>query len=62
MLHEAVADGTLPLSYATDNGVALLYEDTELVEALSERAGPSAYRIEARDGAAVETRLEPRVL
>jgi peptidase E len=62
VLHRAVAHGTLPLSYATDNGVGLLYEDTELVEALSDRDGPSAYRIEARDGVAEETRILPRVL
>ncbi|AMM21589.1 peptidase [Frondihabitans sp. PAMC 28766] len=63
LLHSLVGDGTLPLSYATDNGVGLLYEGTEFVEALSEREGAGAYRVErTADGSVVETRIEPRVL
>jgi peptidase E len=62
LLHSAVADGTLPTSYATDNGVGLLYEDTQLIEALSDRDGPSAYRIERHGEDVVETRLAPRVV
>lgn len=62
LLHAAVAAGQLPTSYATDNGVALLYEDTELVEVVADRDGASAYRIELIDGAAVETRLPARVV
>ena len=63
LLHERVADGTLPTSYATDDGVGLLYEGTELVEAVSDRDGVAAYRVErGPDGGAVETRLEPRRL
>ena len=63
LLHSLVADGTLPTSYATDDGVGLLYEGTDLVEALSDRDDVAAYRVE-RDaaGAAVETRIEPRRL
>ena len=63
LLHRLVADGTLPTSYATDDGVGLSYEGTELVEAVADRAGVSAYRIErGGDGKAVETRIEPRLL
>ncbi len=63
MLHRLVADGTLPTSYATDDGVGLVYEGTELVEAVADRPGVAAYRIErGADGAAVETRIEPRLL
>jgi len=63
LLHRLVADGTLPTSYATDDGVGLLYEGTELVEVVADRAGVAAYRVERNeDGAAVETRIEPRLL
>lgn len=37
---------TLPLGYATDDGVGLLYHGTELVEAVSEENGKAAYRVE----------------
>ena len=62
LLRSAVAAGELPTSYATDNDVALLYEDAELVDAISDREGPSAYRIELSGGEAIETRLPPRVI
>ncbi len=63
LLHRLVADGTLPLSYATDDGVGLVYEGTELVEAVADRQGVGAYRVErGPDGRAVETRIEPRRL
>ena len=62
LLRSAAAAGELPTSYATDNGVALLYEDAELVDAISDREGPSAYRIELSGGEAIETRLPPRVI
>lgn len=62
-LHRLVAEGTLPTSYATDDGVGLHYEGTELVEAVADRPGVAAYRVErGPDGRAVETRLEPRLL
>jgi peptidase E len=58
-----VADGTLPPGYATDDGVGLVYRGTELVEAVADRPGTAAYRVErGPDGAAVETRIEPRQL
>lgn len=63
LLHRLVADGTLPTAYATDDGAGLLYRGTELVEALTEIPGAAAYRVERGvDGAAVETRIEPRLL
>jgi peptidase E len=63
LLHSLVGDGTLPLSYATDNGVGLLYEGTEFVEALSEVDDAAAYRVERMPGGeVVETRIEPRRL
>ncbi|HEU4999988.1 MAG TPA: peptidase E [Lapillicoccus sp.] len=63
LLHRLVADGTLPTAYATDDGAGLLYRGTELVEALTEIPDAAAYRVErGADGAAVETRIEPRRL
>jgi peptidase E len=63
LLHKLVADGTLPLSFATDDGVGLHYVGTALVESVAELPGKGAYRVEA-DGAGgiTETRLEPRLL
>ncbi|MGY1736273.1 Type 1 glutamine amidotransferase-like domain-containing protein [Geodermatophilus sp. SYSU D00684] len=58
-----VADGTLPAGHATDDGVGLVYRGTALVEAVADRPGRAAYRVErGPDGTAVETRLEPRRL
>lgn len=63
LLHALVADGTLPTSFATDDGVGLVYDGTELVEAVADRPGVAAYRVErGPDGRAVETRIEPRLL
>ncbi|MEV0646326.1 peptidase E [Phytomonospora sp. NPDC050363] len=62
LVHRLVADGTLPETHCTDDGVGLLYRGTELVEALTEIPGKGAY-IVTRDGeTATEKRLEPRVL
>lgn len=44
-----VADGTLPEGWAADDGVALVWHDGELVEAVSERPDPVAYAV-GRDG------------
>jgi peptidase E len=63
LYHRLVADGTLPAGYATDDGVGLVYRGTELAEAVADRPGPAAYRVErGPDGQARETRIEPRRL
>jgi peptidase E len=63
LLHRLVADGTLPTSYATDDGVGLHYRGTELVEAVADRPDVAAYKVERGPaGVAVETRIEPRLL
>ncbi len=63
LLHKLVAEQTLPTSHATDDGVGLVYEGSELVEAVSDRPGAAAYVVErGPDGTAVETRIEPRLL
>ena len=70
LLHRLVAGGELPLSYATDDGVGILYEGTEPVEVITDgplaselaegNPGPAAYRVErAADGTGLETRLPP---
>jgi peptidase E len=61
-VHRAVADGVLPVTHCTDDGVGLVYRGTELVEAVSEVDGKGAYIVQ-RDGDSVtEERLEPRRL
>jgi peptidase E len=61
--HRLVADGTLPGGHATDDGAGLVYRGTHLVEAIADRPRAAAYRVRrGSDGAAVETRLEPRRL
>ena len=63
LLHRLVAEGTLPTSHATDDGVGIVYDGTEIVEVVADRPGAAAYVVErGPDGAAVETRLEPRLL
>ena len=62
LVHRLVADGTLPTTHCTDDGVGLVYRGTELVEAVSEQDGKGAF-IVTRDGdQAVEERIEPRRL
>lgn len=57
-----IAGGDLPPGHAADDGVALLWRNGELVEAVSERPGGQAFRV-TRDGrAAVESPLEVRYL
>ncbi|WP_163506818.1 peptidase E [Fodinicola acaciae] len=63
LFHELIADKTLPAGYATDDGVGLVYRGTRFVEAVTEIPGKGAYHVErSPEGAAVETRIEPRSL
>jgi peptidase E len=62
LVHELVANGLLPTTYATDDRIGILYQDTTPVEVVTDLDvvdpdGPAAYRIELVDGAVVETRL-----
>jgi peptidase E len=62
LIHKLVADGRLPLSYATDNGAGLIYHGTDLHEAFTERPGALAYEIRRDGDTARETPLPTRVL
>jgi peptidase E len=62
LLHQLVGDGVLPTSYATDDGVGIVYRGTSVHEVISDRPGASAYRIELLDGHVIETALIPRLL
>lgn len=63
LLHKLVGNSTLPLSYATDDGVGILYEGTEFVEAVADKTGACAYRVErAPSGDVIETVIETRLL
>jgi len=62
LFQQLIAEGTLPDGYATDDGVGLVYQGTELLEAVSEIRGKGAYLVRRVDGRAVEERIEPRVL
>jgi peptidase E len=57
-----VAGGVLPDGYATDDGVGLVYRGSELVEAVTEVRGKSAYAVRKVGTSAVEEPIETRVL
>jgi peptidase E len=62
LFQQLVGSGVLPAGYATDDGVGIVYRDTEFVEAVSEVAGQGAYRVVREGNQAAEERIEPRVL
>jgi peptidase E len=62
LLQSLVADGTFTEAYATDDGVGLVYEGTDLVEAVAEVDGKGAYHLTRVGDLAREERLEPRGL
>ena len=59
LLHETVRDQVLPLSYATDDGIGILYEGIDAVEVVADRSATeaAAYRIEKSREQVIETRL-----
>lgn len=59
--HKAVKEGLLG-GYAADDGAALHFRGTELVEVVSSREGAAAYRVELVGGQVEETRLVTRYL
>ena len=61
LLHSLVSDGTLPMSFATDDHAALVYEGTNPIEVVVDTADSKAkaYRVEVISGEVSETVLEP---
>ena len=57
--HELVAGG-FPAGYAIDDSAALHFRGRDLVEALTTRAGATAYRVELLDGSVREEALTAR--
>jgi peptidase E len=51
-----VADGTLPAGYGVDDGVALIWRDGVLVDAVAERASGTAYRVTTNGETALDVR------
>ncbi len=63
LLHRLVGEQVLPTSHATDDGVGIVYEGTEIAEVVADRPGVAAYVVErCPDGSVEETRLQPRLL
>lgn len=61
LLHSLVKAETLPISFATDDHAALIYEDLNPVELVVDTADSKAkgYRVELLAGEVIETVLEP---
>ena len=59
LYHRLIAEG-FPAGYAIDDDAAIHFTGTELSEVVSGRVGATAYRVELRDGQAMETPLEAR--
>jgi peptidase E len=63
IFQNAIAEGSLPAGYATDDGVGILYRGTRFVEAVSETADKAAYWVHKSDADMVcEERLVTRRL
>ncbi len=60
--YQAMVREGLPPGYAADDGAALLFEGTRLVEAISSRPNAGAYRVELVDGEILERELPTRFL
>lgn len=59
--HRAVTDG-LPSGYAADDGAALHFCGSELVEVVGSRPEAGAYRVDLSEGRVIEARLPVRFL
>ena len=60
---ELVGAGALPDGFAADDGVGVLFEGRQFVEAVASLPGQHAYRVERRRGNAVEeTQIRARLL
>ena len=62
-LETLIGSGALPDGYAADDGVGLLFEGRDFVEAVASMPGQHAYRVERRRGNSVEeTQIRARLL
>jgi peptidase E len=62
-LEELIGSGALPDGFAADDGVGLLFEGRNFVEACASLPGQHAYRVERRRGNTVEeTQIRARLL
>lgn len=61
LLQELVGTGVLPMSYATDDRVAIVYQGTEPVEVVTDLpdSDAAAYRVRTDGNAVIEERLAP---
>jgi peptidase E len=63
LFHKLIADETLPLGYATDDGVAIHYVGTDIHAVVADTADKAAYKVARTDtGVIVEERLAPTLL
>lgn len=63
LFHRLIGDGTLADGYATDDGAALIYQGTELTEAVATTSGACAYAVhQTALGVVGETPLAVRVI
>lgn len=60
--HRMIASGELPDGVAVDDGVALLWRDGKLADAIAERADGKAFTVECSGAGLVETPLPVRYL
>ena len=60
--HAALRDGSMRGGWAVDDGVALVFEGTELTELISARPGAGAARTDLVDGRVVEVELAGRLV
>ena len=60
--HRLVADGALPAGLAADDGAALVFAGTELLEVVTSRPSGAAYHVGADNGTVVDARLPTRYL
>lgn len=62
LVHALVADGTLPETHCSEDGVGLVYRGTELVEAVSSVPDKRAFVVRREGDRVVEAPVEPRSL
>jgi peptidase E len=63
LFHQLIGQGTLADGYASDDGAALVFRDSELADAVASLPGARSYRVvRGPAGEAIETELPTRYL